>query len=280
MDGEPEVSGNFLVEGPHWHYLERAIAHRAERMRLPFDGLLSDAALSLLPAAEVVLIETPDGCHAEMEEAVLEASSRLRLERQIAFDRPAVLRTRALRIRFSPVEGRSGHFFVPFAVRDGEQESHGLISLTGDRDPLPVLFEHASDEFILSAWAAALLGYAALTAPVMVRGQRRVRPLHPSGRAPARGGSRWVRARSAPSSVFSPELTYSGGHHRGAAHFVVGHRRQLFDGREPSDEAVARAADYGIRLHPDETWVRPHARGLSDGQEVEFRWAPRIALAD
>jgi hypothetical protein len=58
-----------------------------------------------------------------------------------------------------------------------------------------------------------------------------------------------------------------------AAH-VAGHRRQLSPGWTPSTEARERARQLGIRLAPDETWVRPHVRGAPAGSELRFEWKP------
>jgi hypothetical protein len=61
-----------------------------------------------------------------------------------------------------------------------------------------------------------------------------------------------------------------GSHYSGS--FVAGHRRRLNEGRTASAEACDRARQVGIILHPHETWVRPHTRGIPDGIQMRFLW--------
>jgi hypothetical protein len=61
-----------------------------------------------------------------------------------------------------------------------------------------------------------------------------------------------------------------GSHYSGS--FVAGHRRRLNEGRTASAEACDRARQVGIILHPHETWVRPHTRGIPEGIEMRFLW--------
>jgi hypothetical protein len=60
--------------------------------------------------------------------------------------------------------------------------------------------------------------------------------------------------------------------------FVAGHRRRLDGDHQPSAEARARARQVGIALAQNETWVRPHTRGVPDGLEMRFRWSAPEAL--
>jgi hypothetical protein len=54
--------------------------------------------------------------------------------------------------------------------------------------------------------------------------------------------------------------------------YVMGHRRRLSAGRQPSVEARRHAQSICISLRPGETWVRPHARGHPADTELVFSW--------
>lgn len=170
---------------------------------------------------------------------------------------------------------------MPFRLNNGIETLAGELVI-GDRDPLPVVIgEGVADGDAITAWTCALLGFADATCvdfeqaaiatrrdPAIPR-QHRASPLSPQSPAkrtlPLHG--RW------PSYLqpVGPWIPHSGS-------FVAGHRRRLQHGQTASDEAHMRARQVGIILHPNETWVRSHNRGVPDGIEMRFVWHPPVRL--
>jgi hypothetical protein len=141
----------------------------------------------------------------------------------------------------------------------------------GDRDPIPLLIgEDVADTDAITAWTCALLGFAdatcirpALTTPRELPRQRRSASSVP--RRPARP--------TLPRRQRWPTHLEPVGHWtRYSGAFIAGHRRRLNNGKKAGDEARDRARQVGIVLHPHETWVRPHTRGIPEGMEMRFLW--------
>jgi hypothetical protein len=127
-------------------------------------------------------------------------------------------------------------------------------------------------------WAAALLGFAALTVlPEFVETRRRTsRPRTgisttvSSGRPTPRAVPR-VRRRYVGQALVPTGWTAT-------AHWVVGHIRVLPHGSEASATAESEAARVGIGLRSGQTWVRPHVRGGSTDRPLTFQWQAPKAL--
>ena len=45
------------------------------------------------------------------------------------------------------------------------------------------------------------------------------------------------------------------------SHDVVGHERNLAKGQRASQKQIAAAAEYGVKLPPEKTWVNPYRTG-------------------
>jgi hypothetical protein len=193
----------------------------------------------------------------------------------VAYERPAVLECDVGELTLLPITGPETRLLMPFHLSKGTETLKGELVL-GDRDPLPLLIgEGVADEDAITAWTCALLGFADATCieleptgPAARREPARPRWRPSSSVSQHRSSTRALpRGRPWPSHLdpVGHWVHYSGS-------FVAGHRRHLNDGQTASAEARDRARQVGIILHPHETWVRPHARGVPDGIEMRFLW--------
>jgi hypothetical protein len=274
---EGEVAGNFLTAGGHWQRTAQAIERRVAFTETGLDPRLASLLERVLPGKQPHLItDAPDDVDESVVRQAVAASEEIRLRRQLALDRPAVLRVERVRLRFKPVRPAAGTFYCPFEIWLGSEEVAGALILENETDPLPVVIDEEAGDRDGTAWALSLIGFATLACPQPAREATRARaitnqPHRHAERRRQRGTPANYRIVPRTAPLFSSALVpLSGDAH--AAHLVAGHRRRLYDGRQPSDEAISRALEYGIRLGPDETWVRPHARGGADQAEVEFIW--------
>jgi hypothetical protein len=290
FDG-PTLTANYLTPGDHWAELKVAIeAHEVERLAARTQETAGAArALSRRPVRVPLrtLTRVPPGTPNEVERVTLDASRRLRFERQMVYAAPTLLEFDVGRVRFEPIESNAGELLVPFFLSSDSGDLEGGISLSGERDPLRLDIyrdELGDDPF---GWSTALCGYADLTTWNLIEAARHDTNMR-------RQGSTQRRARRGLSNA-TPRVRETGlprrqaqnarvlwpGHLRPigdtaanlAAH-VAGHRRRLPAGWAPSAEARARASQLGITLDLDETWVRPHVRGGSPGYELRFKWQP------
>jgi hypothetical protein len=215
----------------------------------------------------------PDGLAPELTRACLEASRRIRLERQVAYDRPVVLECNLGELILLPVRGTGPRLLLPFHLKKAAGTLNGELVL-GNHDPLPLLIgSHVTDAEAIAAWTCALLGFADATCFEIEVVEPTPRSQVPTPRLP-RGSlhSRHSipdlpRIRQWPSQLL-PVGSWS----RHSGSFVAGHRRRLHNGQTASIEARYRARQVGIVLRPGETWVRPFTRGVPEGVEMRFRW--------
>lgn len=267
------IHANFLIQGPHWKQVTDAL-HRAQP-KLAGGWKHEQEAKAVRAAPRRTIDRLPDSLAPELIDACLEASRRIRLERQLAYDRAVVLECDVGELTLLPIAGTVTRLCMPFCLDKGPETLKGELIL-GDGDPLPLLIgEDIAYEDAITAWTCALLGFADATCvefePVKPTVRReatkpRWRPSpsmsrgHPSIRTLPRSPP-W------PSQLepVGPWLGYSGS-------FVAGHRRRLHDGHTASDKARDRARQIGIILHPDETWVQAHTRGVPDDIEMRFLW--------
>ena len=298
------IHANFLTPGSHWEHLAAAVhevephlvaewQHHQETRAAAAAAAAAQAAAEAAEAAERArasarrrLDAFPDGIPAELEEACLDASRRIRHERQVAYERPVVLESAHGELALLPIAGRGSRLVVPFRLKNRVETLIGELVLV-DRDPLPLLVPpDMRDEDALQVWTCALLGFAAATCidpdwaePPESDQRRGAQP-----RAAARrssGSSRWNGGASRPvprHRLWPPGLEPIGHWVRYSGALVAGHRRRLFDGRSASADARDRARQVGITLRANETWVRPHTHGVPDGIEMRFRWAAPTAL--
>ena len=173
-----------------------------------------------------------------------------------------------------PIAGTETRLLMPFRLNKGTETLKGELVL-GDRDPLPLLIgEAVADEDAITAWTCALLGFADATCiefePVEPTARREsarprgVRPPRCPSIAPRCGPCReGSRGRGTSSRLATGSATAARSLPATAA---------PYEGQTASAEARDRARQVGIILHPHETWVRPHTRGIPDGIEMRFLW--------
>ena len=284
--GRRLIYANFLTAGPHWGQVANALRQQAHggpagardaEVKLAVGRKHKRKAKAAREGARRRRIDQlPDDLAPELINACLNASRRIRLERQLDYgDAPVVLQSDAGVLTLLPITGTESRLLVPFRLSKGTETLHGELIL-GDRDPLPILIgQGVADKDAIMAWTCALLGFAAATCI----------ELDPAGQAarrkPAgpRRRQRFPAPRSRPSAPALPRrrrwpsyLEPVGPTIRYIDSLVAGHRRRLPDGWEASDEARDRARRIGIVLNSHETWVQPHARGLPRGIEMRFLW--------
>jgi hypothetical protein len=290
------VRANFLKPGPHWQQVAD-ILHRAEPELVALWQRERDAKARAEAAAAAVAAEQsraaaanmeqrlrararrridhlPNDLAAELVEACLHASRRIRLERQVAYERPVVLQYTLGELTLLPITRAQTRLLLPFRLSTGSTTVTGELLLT-DRDPIPLLVtEGATEQEAVTAWTCALLGFADATC-ITVDSARSPRPRE-SDRP--QGVQRSSRSQAHPTHTLPrrqswPQHLEPVGHWtRYSGSFVASHRRRLTDGQTASGEAVDHARQVGITLQPNETWVRAHTRGVPDGIEMRFYW--------
>lgn len=280
----PFIYANFLVPGAHWQQVANAL-HDAEadmvaerkRERQANAAVAASAVADARrrhAAAQRRIEKLPDDLSPKLIKASLDASRRIRLERQVAYDRPVILECDVGELTLLPIAGTETRLFIPFRLKKGTETMQGELVL-GDRDPLPLLIgRDVPHDDAIKAWTCALLGFADATCieleptePTMrVESARQRRPVYSaSRRRPSTTAVPRTRRWPRHLEPVGRWIHYSGS-------FVAGHRRRLNDGKTATPEARDRARRLGIILHSHETWVRPHARGIPDGIDMRFRW--------
>jgi hypothetical protein len=286
VSGREPIHANFLMPGPHWQQLANVV-HDAEpeliaAWKREQETKAIEAAAEAAAEAERKRVAArrridnfPDGLAPELVDACLEASRRIRLERQVAYERAVVLESDHGELTLLPIVGTDRRLLVPFRLNDGAETLNGELVLV-DRDPLPLLIgEAVADEDAISAWSCALLGFADATCIELesVEPKPRRPPGRPRSRPLAAARSHGGSIRTFPRRRLWPAHLEPVGHWvQYSGSFVAGHRRRLNHGQSASAEARERARSVGINLRPRETWVQPHTRGVPDGIEMRFLW--------
>jgi hypothetical protein len=290
FDG-PTLTANYLTRGQHWSGLKAAIdAHDVERRLSPLGPNRESSRAVSHRSVRVplrALTGVPEGTPRDLERATLDASRRLRRERQMVYATPAALEAEFAHIRFEPIESNAGELLVPFRLRCDSSEVQGGIFLSGDHDPVRIEIYYddvADDPFV---WSTAIRGYADLTTWNFIDVARHVTTRHGQVSIVSRTGGRRVGAttraqerrlpRSRPRNTrlsWPDYLRPIGDTAANLAAHVAGHRRRLAPGWTPSAEARERARQLGISLASEETWVRPHVRGGPPGYVLRFEWQP------
>ena len=223
--------------------------------------------------------ELPSWVDRSLSSACINASRRIRHERQVSYDRPIILQYETRELRLFPVIRAGTRLLIPFSLRDDTMVSGKLELERGGPDPLPVVLGgDVSEENAVTAWISALLGFADATCFDIEHTDSRL--LRRTGISPV------VRQRDSLRSIPSTKRRMWPSHMQPSeqlaqysASFVTGHRRRLAEGYTASDEARDQARQVGIDLRPSETWVRPHSRGVPDDVELRFRWNPPRGLS-
>jgi hypothetical protein len=151
-----------------------------------------------------------------------------------------------------------------------------------DHDPLPLLIgAGVADEDAIIAWICALLGFADATCietePADLASRRS--PARPRWHTPTSAHGRAHATQTlAQKRLWLQNLEPVGNWVQYSGSLVAGHRRCLNHGQTASAEACDRARRVGIILRANETWVRPHTRGVPDDIEMRFRWHAQAEL--
>lgn len=285
------MRANFLIPGEHWRLLAdvlhdtegELVAEWKRQQEAEATAEATDVGTKAKPgrAAARRIDHLPNGLPSELTDACLDASRRIRLERQVAYDRPVLLKSEVGELTLLPIEKTGSRLLMPFRLNKGTETLTGEL-LISDRDPLPLLIgEGVADQDAITAWTCALLGFADATCVQVEQAAPATRrdPGIPQPGQPSSVTRRSTSTRTLPRGRRWPSYLEPVGHWiRFSGSFVAGHRRRLRDGQKASDEAHSRARQVGITLHPHETWVRPHARGIPDGIEMHFLWHPPVDL--
>jgi hypothetical protein len=105
----------------------------------------------------------PDDLAPELIDACLDASRRIRLDRQVAYEWPVILESDVGELTLLPIAGPETRLHMPFRFRMGMDVLHGELVL-GDCDPLALLIgTEIPDEAATTVWTCALLGFADAT---------------------------------------------------------------------------------------------------------------------
>jgi hypothetical protein len=279
------IHGNFLKPGPHWWQVADGIRgieaelvtewKRNQEARAAAEAVAAQAEAERSRAAARRRIDhLPSNLAPELIAACLDASRRIRLERQVAYERPVVLESGFGELTLLPITGAITRLLMPFRLNKSAKSLKGELVL-GDHDPLPLLIgEDVAEEDAITAWTCALLGFADATCIEFepVEPTMRREPARPPWHLPSSASRPHSSTRTLPRKRWPGHLEPVGHwvEYRGA--FVAGHRRRLREGQNASDAARERALQVGIILYPHETWVRPFVKGVPDGIEMRFRW--------
>jgi hypothetical protein len=262
------IYANFLTPGPHWQQVanvlhdtqpELAAEREHQQRKITVTALLTPAAGGGRKriAQQRRIDHLPNGLAPELLDACVNASRRIRLERQVAYERPVILESAAGELTLLPITETETNLHLPFDLSRGTETLTGNLIL-GDRDPLPLLIsEDTADEDAIVAWTCALLGFADATcielesAEPTARHQPATRLPHPLSAV----SQQLTSTRTLPRRPPWPRRLEPIGHWaRYSGSFVAGHRRRLNDGHTASDRAHSRARQVGIILRPHETW--------------------------
>lgn len=285
IPGHPAIDANFLAAGLHWGSLAEILCAASlpeETESGPTQQLTApDTATETVPAAATTrrMFRASD-LPRDLAGACLEASRRIRQERQLAYRWPVVLECKAGKLTLEPLEGEEASVCLPFSLETHARSVQGRLILA-NHDPLPLMIStDIADSDAATVWAYALLGFADVTCitfesppPQKPRRQRR------TSAAKHRSRRRSVPRTSSAGHRWPEHLQPLGPDRTGQA-FVAGHKRRLPEGQTASEEAVALAAQLKIILYEGETWVRPFIRGGQPGTKIRFRWKPPSQLTN
>lgn len=167
------IYANFLRSGPHWQHVADVLRaaepelvatwKREQEAKRGALAAMATAEAERESAATRRIDTLPGHLGPELTGACLNASRRIRLDRQVAYDRPVVLESSAGELTLLPIGATHTRLLMPFRLAKGTETLRGQLIL-GDRDPLPLLVgADVTDDEAVSAWAYALLGFADAT---------------------------------------------------------------------------------------------------------------------
>jgi hypothetical protein len=279
VPGRPPVYGNFLAPGPHWGkvaYVPGGDADATDLAEPP--GLPAQPGPASSPSPEWRRVDKlPRNLDPALAGACVTASRRIRLERQLDYPCPVILKFDGGTLTLEPISGDHENRHVPFRLRAGARSVDGKFLLRRyGPDPLPLLIRaDVADHDGINAWACALVGFADVTCfelPASPRPRSLPRKRSAASVPPFRSApdprrlpraSRWPRH-------LKPEGYWA----REGSWVVAAHRRHLPEGWAASPDALERARQAAIVLGPEQTWVKAHFCGRAHPAEVRFRWEP------
>src|SRR5262249_53745709 len=142
------MRANFLIPGEHWRHLADILHDtegelvaewkRQEEAEAAAEASDARTKAKLRPAAARCIDHLPDGLPPELIDACLDASRRIRLERQVAYDRPVFLKSEVGELTLLPIEKIGSRLLMPFRLNKGTETLTGELVIS-DRDPLPLL---------------------------------------------------------------------------------------------------------------------------------------------
>ena len=158
------IYANFLMPGPHWRQVANvlrgaeaelvaewkreqeakaaaeagAAAAKVNRTRAPqrhIDRLPDHRATHKRAAAQLRIDQLPHDLPQELIAACLDASRRIRMERQVAYDRPVVLECNVGELTLLPIAGAVTRLRMPFYLRQGDGNAEGGAPTRRRRPP-------------------------------------------------------------------------------------------------------------------------------------------------
>lgn len=142
------IHANFLVPGPHWQQVARVLESAEPELVAEWkhEQEARAAAEAAAAAAEAErrsvtarrrIDQLPRDLAPELIAACLDASRRIRLERQVAYERPVVLGYDFGELTVLPIAGTETRLVIPFRLIKEPEMLNGELVL-GDHDPLPL----------------------------------------------------------------------------------------------------------------------------------------------
>jgi hypothetical protein len=277
VDGGEDIVGPFHQSGRHWSRLIAYLAGDVPRLAR-VAGSRRVQSRDIHDARATALL-------APSEREAVAASAALLTERSVAYGHSVDLLADDVHLRLLPLRRRQGRLEAPFASRLASGSLFaGALVLEGRCEVLPLWEFARSGLDVGHHWLLALNGLKELTCveriddpAIGARSGRRERRRLDGRLGPKRLEERLFGRRS--SLLHGARLSPTPETLRWAAGYVAGHRRQLQPGQSASAEATARAADVGIKLASDETWVRPHTRGAPADAVLSFVWDAPSAIS-
>jgi hypothetical protein len=150
------IYANFLTPGSHWQHLANVVHDSEDDLIAEWQRKQEQRAAEAAAAAAAEaerrraaarrrLDAFPDDLPSELYDACLDASRRIRHERQVAYERPVVLESEHGELTLLPIAGPESRLHLPFRLDDGVETLSGELLLL-DLDPLPLLIQESAED--------------------------------------------------------------------------------------------------------------------------------------
>lgn len=125
------IHANFLRPGSHWQQTADALhSADAELVRAAAATVAAAAEAERSRAAARRRIDVlPNDLTPELIDACLDASRQIRLERQVAYERPVVLECDLGELTLLPIAGAATRLLMPFRLSRGSETLNGELVL-------------------------------------------------------------------------------------------------------------------------------------------------------